>query len=163
MTGQIIDCAIEVHRALGAGLREKTYDEALAIEMLDRRMAFERQVRIPVHYKAHLVGEYGLDFIVNKAVVVEVKAVERFEPVFEAQILGYLRASGLRLGLLLNFNSRLGTVSAAYILATSPGIPGPWRRKLPGGLCASVAKRELPTVALCLPWRRGLLYGPVPP
>lgn len=106
VTGQIIERAIEVHRVLGPGLREKTYDEALAIEMLTRQMGFERQVRIPVHYKAHLVGEYSLDFIVSKAVVVEVKAVDRFEPVFEAQLLGYLRASGLRLGLLLNFNSR---------------------------------------------------------
>jgi hypothetical protein len=105
VTGQIIECAIEVHRALGPGLREKTYDEALAIEMLERRMVFERQVRIPVQYKGHLVGEYGLDFVVGNTVVVEVKAVERFEPVFEAQILSYLRASGLRLGLLLNFNS----------------------------------------------------------
>lgn len=105
VTGQIIECAIEVHRALGPGLREKTYDEALAIEMLERRMVFERQVRIPVQYKGHLVGEYGLDFVVGGTVVVEVKAVERFEPVFEAQILSYLRASGLRLGLLLNFNS----------------------------------------------------------
>ena len=85
VTGQIIECAIEVHRALGPGLREKTYDEALAIEMLERRMVFERQVRIPVQYKGHLVGEYGLDFVVGNTVVVEVKAVERFEPVFEAQ------------------------------------------------------------------------------
>lgn len=106
ITGQIIQCAIEVHRALGPGLREKTYDEALAIEMLDRGVPFERQVRIPVEYKGHLVGEYGLDFIVSTAVVVEVKAVDRIEPVFEAQILSYLRASGLRLGLLVNFNSR---------------------------------------------------------
>jgi GxxExxY protein len=106
ITGQIIQCAIEVHRALGPGLREKTYDEALAIEMLERGVPFERQVRIPVEYKGHLVGEYGLDFIVSTAVVVEVKAVDRIEPVFEAQILSYLRASGLRLGLLVNFNSR---------------------------------------------------------
>ena len=73
--------------------------------MLERRTVFERQVRIPVQYKGHLVGEYGLDFVVGNTVVVEVKVVERFEPVFEAQILSYLRASGLRLGLLLNFNS----------------------------------------------------------
>jgi GxxExxY protein len=106
ITGQIIQCAIEVHRALGPGLREKTYDEALAIEMLERGVPFERQVRIPVEYKGHLVGEYGLDFIVSTAVVVEVKAVDRIEPVFEAQILSYLRASGIRLGLLVNFNSR---------------------------------------------------------
>jgi GxxExxY protein len=106
ITGLIIQCAIEVHRALGPGLREKTYDEALAIEMLERDMSFERQVRIPVQYKGHLVGEYGLDFVVAQSVVVEVKAVDRIDPVFEAQVLGYLRASGLRLGLLLNFNSR---------------------------------------------------------
>jgi GxxExxY protein len=103
VTGQIIRCAIEVHRALGPGLRERTYDEAL--EMLDQNMSFERQVHIPVEYKGRIVGDYSLDFVVAEAVVVEVKAVDRFDPVFEAQVISYLRASGLHVGLLLNFNA----------------------------------------------------------
>ena len=105
VTGEIIRCAIEVHRALGPGLRERTYDEALAIEMLDQHMSFERQVHIPVEYKGHIVGDYSLDFVVAETVVVEVKAVDRFDPVFEAQVISYLRASGLHVGLLLNFNA----------------------------------------------------------
>ena len=106
VTEQIIKCAIEVHRALGPGLRERTYEEALAIEMLDQRMTFERQVRIPVHYKGQVVGDYALDFIVAKTAVVEIKAVERFDAIFEAQLIGYLHVTGLHVGLLLNFNSR---------------------------------------------------------
>ena len=106
VTEQIIKCAIEVHRALGPGLRERTYEEALAIEMIDQRVTFERQVRIPIHYKDHVVGDYALDFIVAETAVVEVKAVERFDPVFEAQVIGYLHATGLHVGLLLNFNAR---------------------------------------------------------
>jgi len=105
VTGQIIRCAIEVHRALGPGLRERTYDEALAIEMLDQHMPFERQVHIPVEYKGRIVGDYSLDYVVAETVVVEVKAVDRFDPVFEAQVISYLRASGLHVGLLLNFNA----------------------------------------------------------
>jgi GxxExxY protein len=105
LTGRIIACAIEVHRALGPGLRERTYEEALALELLDQHVPFERQVRVPVQFKGQWVGDYCIDFVVNNLVIVEVKSVERFEPLFEAQVLGYLRASGLHLALLVNFNS----------------------------------------------------------
>jgi len=106
VTEQIIKCAIEVHRALGPGFRERTYEEALAVEMLFQGMRFNRQVCIPVHYKGRIVGDYNLDFVVAETAVVEVKAVDGLDRVFEAQILGYLKASGLHVGLLLNFNSR---------------------------------------------------------
>jgi GxxExxY protein len=72
-------------------------------------VAFERQVSVPVQYKGHWVGHYQVDFIVERQVVVEVKSVEHFHPIFEAQILAYLRATGLHLGLLINFNTHLLT------------------------------------------------------
>lgn len=106
ITEQIIKCAIEVHRTLGPGLRERTYEEALAIEMLQQHLKFERQVHIPVDYKGHIVGDYSLDFVVADEAVLEVKAVDRFDPVFEAQVISYLHASKLHVGLLLNFNCR---------------------------------------------------------
>ena len=106
VTEQVIKSAIEVHRALGPGFRERTYEEALAIELLLQGVQFTRQVCIPVHYKGRIVGDYNLDFVVAETAVVEVKAVDGLDRVFEAQILGYLKASGLHVGLLLNFNSR---------------------------------------------------------
>jgi GxxExxY protein len=105
LTQRIIGCAIDVHRVLGPGLRESSYEEALALEFGAQRIAFDRQPVIGVAYRGRSVGEYRIDFVIEAAVVVEVKAVARFDPVFEAQILAYLRASGLHLGLLLNFNS----------------------------------------------------------
>ncbi len=109
VTGRVIGCAITVHKILGPKLRETTYEEALAIEFLEQRVAFERQVSVPVQYKGHWVGHYQVDFIVERQVVVEVKSVEHFHPIFEAQILAYLRATGLHLGLLINFNTHLLT------------------------------------------------------
>jgi GxxExxY protein len=96
VTEQIIKCAIEVHRALGPGFRERTYEEALAIEMLLQGVQFTRQVCIPVHYKGRIVGDYNLDFVVAETAVVELKAVDGLDRVFEAQVLGYLKACGTR-------------------------------------------------------------------
>jgi len=107
LTEKIIGCAIEVHRQLGPGLLEGTYEAALAIELEIAGIHFERQLIFPVVYKGRKIGEYRLDFLVDKQVVVEIKSVERFDPVFEAQVLTYLRVTGARVGLLINFNSRL--------------------------------------------------------
>ena len=107
LTERIIGCAIEVHRELGPGLLESIYEAALAVEFNLRGIPFARQVVVPVSYKGQLLGEHRIDFIVENAVVLELKSVERFDPVFEAQLLTYLRLTGLRRGLLLNFNSRL--------------------------------------------------------
>lgn len=107
LTERIIGCAIEVHRQLGPGLLESTYEAALAIELEDAGIQFERQLIYPVIYKGRKVGDYRLDLLVAKQVVVEIKSVERFDPVFEAQVLTYLRITGARVGLLINFNSRL--------------------------------------------------------
>jgi len=107
LTEKIIGCAIEVHRQLGPGLLEGTYEAALAIELEIAGIHSEGQLIFPMVYKGRKIGEYRLDFLVDKQVVVEIKSVERFDPVFEAQVLTYLRVTGARVGLLINFNSRL--------------------------------------------------------
>ncbi len=107
LTERIIGCAIEVHRQLGPGLLEATYEAALCIELQNAELKFVRQPVFPVVYKGQVIGEYRLDLIVENAVVVELKSVERFDPIFEAQVLTYLRVTGKKVGLLMNFNSRL--------------------------------------------------------
>jgi GxxExxY protein len=107
LTERIIGCAIEVHRTLGPGLLESAYVEALTVELGEGGLRFARQVPVPLTYKGRYLGEYRLDLLVEDAVVVEVKAVERFDRVHEAQLLTYLRLTGKRVGLLINFNQRL--------------------------------------------------------
>ena len=103
-TERIIGCAIEVHRALGPGLLENAYLRSLCVELAHKRIPFERECALPLVYRGVSVGEYRLDLVVDRKVVVEVKSVLRMEPVFAAQVLTYLRITGLRVGLLLNFN-----------------------------------------------------------
>ena len=107
LTERIIGCAIEVHRVLGPGLLESSYESALAIEFETALLKFQRQLVIPVFYKNRPIGEHRLDFLVEEAVVVELKSVKRYDPIFEAQILTCLRLSGKHRGLLINFNLRL--------------------------------------------------------
>ena len=92
---------------LGPGLLEATYEAALCIELQNAGLNFVRQPVFPVVYKGQAIGEYRLDLIVQDAVIIEIKSVERFDPIFEAQVLTYLRVTGKKLGLLMNFNSRL--------------------------------------------------------
>jgi GxxExxY protein len=107
LTEKIIGCAIEVHRVLGPGLLESSYEAAFAIEMTAARLIYQRQLIVPVSYKGQPIGEHRLDFLVEDSVILELKSVERFDPLFEAQVLTYLRLTGKKRGLLLNFNSRL--------------------------------------------------------
>ena len=107
LTERIIGRAIEVHRVLGPGLLEPAYEAAMCIELDDAGINYVRQTRLPALYKGRRLGEYRIDLIVEDLVIVEVKAVERSNPLFEAQILTYLRITGKPLGLLINFNSRL--------------------------------------------------------
>jgi GxxExxY protein len=106
LTERIIGCAMEVHRHLGPGLLEATYEEALCVELELNGLEHRRQVAIPVVYKGRSIGEYRIDLIVEDTVVVEIKSVERFLPLFEAQVLTYLKVTEKKVGLLLNFNSR---------------------------------------------------------
>lgn len=107
LTEKIIGCAIEVHRTLGPGLLEVTYESALAVELRLAGLKFERQLVVPIIYKGQSVGDYRLDLVVEKSVIVEIQSVDRFDPIFEAQLLAYLKITGIKRGLLLNFNSRL--------------------------------------------------------
>jgi len=107
LTDKIIGCAIEVHRHFGPGLLESVYESAVCIELTCAGLSFARQVGVPVFYKGELIAEHRPDLVVNEQVIVEIKSVERFNPVFLAQMLTYLRITGLRVGLILNFNSML--------------------------------------------------------
>jgi GxxExxY protein len=108
LTEQIIGAAIEVHRVLGPGLLESAYEVALCRELALRGLPFERQKELPVEYRdVRLDAGYRLDVVVDGRVIVEVKSVERCVPIHEAQLLTYLKLSGLRVGLLLNFNVRV--------------------------------------------------------
>jgi GxxExxY protein len=104
-TGAIIGAAIEVHRQLGPGLLESVYQRCLEREFDLRGVPYRPQVQLPVVYKGAELGDaFVMDFVVYERVVIEIKAVESLHPLHEAQLLTYLRLSGLRLGLLINFN-----------------------------------------------------------
>jgi GxxExxY protein len=107
VTQKIIGHAIEVHRALGPGLLETIYEAAMCIEFDDAGVKYERQTRLPAYYKGRLLGEYRVDLVVDDLVLVEIKSIERLNPVYEAQLRTYLRLTGKRIRLLINFNSRL--------------------------------------------------------
>ncbi|HEU4687001.1 MAG TPA: GxxExxY protein [Vicinamibacterales bacterium] len=107
LTHRIIGCAMEVHRALGPGLLETTYEEALCIELRDQGLSIHRQTRVPIYYKGHLIGEHRPDLIVQERVVVEVKSVDRLIGLHQAQLLAYMRLLKMPVGLLLNFNGEV--------------------------------------------------------
>ena len=105
ITHEVIGGAIDVHRALGPGLLESAYEECLCYELSLRGLAFKRQVELPIVYKGvRLDCGYRIDLLVADAVVVELKSIEGILPVHQAQLLTYLRLSGKRVGLLINFN-----------------------------------------------------------
>jgi GxxExxY protein len=108
LSGKIIGAAIEVHRTLGAGLLESTYQICLAHEMTLRSIPFEREKILPVTYKDVTIdAAYRLDFLVANSVIVELKAVNMIEDAHKAQILTYLKLTGCKLGLLINFSVRM--------------------------------------------------------
>ncbi len=105
ITAQIIGAAIEVHRTLGPGLLESAYEACLCVELSERGLRVERQVALPLHYRGkRLDVGYRLDLVVEDEVVVEIKAIDALLAIHDAQLLTYLRLSGKRVGLLLNFN-----------------------------------------------------------
>lgn len=105
LTHSIIGAAIEVHRTLGPGLLESAYEECLAHELALQRLLFERQKAVPVAYKGvKLECGYRIDLLVDGRVVVELKAVEVLAPIHDAILLTYLRLSGCKIGLLINFH-----------------------------------------------------------
>jgi GxxExxY protein len=106
ISGQIIDAAFAVHKELGPGLLESVYEACLCHELKLRNIPFRSQLALPVTYKdLRLEGGLRLDLVVADLVIVELKSVQRMEAVFEAQLLSYLKLSGFRVGLLINFKS----------------------------------------------------------
>ncbi|MBF0103279.1 MAG: GxxExxY protein [Desulfobacterales bacterium] len=105
LSNEIIGAAIEVHRHLGPGLLESAYEECFCKELSIRKIEFERQKKLPVIYKGmNLDCGYRLDIVVKNLVIIELKAVNKIEPIHEAQLLTYLKLTKLKLGLLVNFN-----------------------------------------------------------
>ena len=104
LTHSIIGAAMEVHRELKPGFAEKIYENALAIELDLRKIPFQVQKSIQVKYKGKLAGDHVLDMIIDEKVIVELKAVEQIGSIHEAQLIGYLKASKCRIGLLINFS-----------------------------------------------------------
>ena len=105
LTHKVIGAAIEVHRALGPGLLESAYEECLCYELSSAGLAFRKQVELPVLYKkVKLDCGYRMDIVVSESLVLEIKTVEKLLPIHQAQLLTYLKLSGIRTGLLINFN-----------------------------------------------------------
>ena len=106
LTEKIIGFAIEIHRHLGPGLLESAYEECLCLELKQAGLSLQRQVPLPLVYKSvRLECGYRLDIVVERQIILEIKALERILPVHEAQLLTYMKLSGIRTGLLLNFNA----------------------------------------------------------
>ena len=108
LSKEIIGAAMQVHRALGPGLLEGAYEACLAHEIAARELTFDRQRPIPLTYGAEVI-EVGFraDLVVENAILLELKSVERLQPIHTAQVLTYLKLTGLQLGLLINFNVRI--------------------------------------------------------
>lgn len=105
LTEKIIGAAFEVHNHLGSGFLEKVYENALVRELVDRGLRIETQRPIPVSYKGHLVGSYFADILVEGSVICEIRAIEGLLEIHELQLLHYLKATGIPVGLLLNFGA----------------------------------------------------------
>jgi GxxExxY protein len=105
LTEKIIGCCVEVHRNLGPGLLESAYEEALCFELMSMNLEFKRQQLIPLEYKGHKIyAGFRADIIVEDQIVLEIKSTEKNHPVYSKQLLTYLKLTGKRYGLLINFN-----------------------------------------------------------
>lgn len=105
LSHKVIGCAIEVHKALGSGLLETAYQKCLGFKLAQINIPFEYEKQIPIKYKnVHLDCGYRMDFLVDNTLVVELKSIDKLLPIHEAQLITYLKLTGLRLGLLINFN-----------------------------------------------------------
>jgi GxxExxY protein len=102
---RVIGCAFTVSNALGSGFLESVYENALCLELDDQGIAFERQASLQVRYKDRIVGSFVADIVVERRLLVELKALRQLTSDHEAQVMNYLKASGLRVGLLLNFGA----------------------------------------------------------
>jgi GxxExxY protein len=106
VTGDVIGAAMEVHKRLGPGFLESVYEEAPAVELKLKKVSFERQKELPVFYRDNIIKKFVCDFLVSGQVVVEIKAIKALTEVEQVQLTSYLKASGIEIGLLLNFGGR---------------------------------------------------------
>ena len=123
LTAKIIECAYKVHNALGFGFLEAVYQNALLIELIKANLQAEKEKKIQVYYDAQLVGDYMADIIVEGKVILELKSVKDLHPAHEAQLINYLKATGIEVGLLINFGESVEI--KRKVLSPPP----------PGGLC----------------------------
>ena len=119
LTSKIIQCAYKVHNTLGFGFLEIIYQNALLIELLKAGLQAEKEKKIQVYYEAQLVGDYMADIIVENKVILELKSVKDLHPAHEAQVINYLKATGIEVGLLINFGQ---TVEIKRKILTPPRI-----------------------------------------
>jgi GxxExxY protein len=122
LADRVLDAALEVHRQVGPGFSESAYESALAIELELRAIPLVRQRPVPLRYKGHEIGEGRMDMLVDEQLVVELKAVEGLAPVHVAQVLAYLRAAHLTLGILINFNVRRLSMGVRRVILTHPNL-----------------------------------------
>ena len=104
LSHRVIGCAIEVHKELGPGFIESIFERSMAVALRDAGIKFEYQKRVPIYFRRTLVGKHRLDLLVEGSLVVELKALQALEDVHFAQVRSYLKACGLKHGLLMNFN-----------------------------------------------------------
>ena len=107
ITAKIIDCAYKVHRELGFGFLESVYQNALVIELARAGLESEREKRIQVCYGGQVVGDFVADILVEQKVILELKSVSQVNPAHEAQLINYLKATGMKVGLLINFGEKV--------------------------------------------------------
>jgi len=106
LTEKVIGCFYRVHDELGTGFLESVYEEALIIELRDSGIKFENQRPLNVYYKGELIGDFRADIVVEDKIIVKIKAVSSLLPLHEAQLLNYLKISGMKIGLLVNFGEK---------------------------------------------------------
>jgi len=114
LTSKIIACAYKVHNTLGFGFLETVYQNALLIELIKAGLKAEKEKKIQVYYDTQLVGDYMADIIVENKVILELKSVKDLHPAHEAQIINYLKATGIEVGLLINFGERVEIKRKVY-------------------------------------------------
>jgi len=108
LSNRVIGAALEVHKCLGAGLLESAYEAALAYELTEHDIGFQQQVILPVQYKGVEIDcAYRIDLLIEKALIIELKAVEKILPIHQAQLMTYMKLANIKTGLLINFNTKL--------------------------------------------------------
>jgi GxxExxY protein len=132
LAAEVLNAAIEAHRALGPGFLEAIYEQALCVELKIRDIPFARQSRVQVHYKEQLVGEARVDLLVAGRLIVELKAVDQIASIHLAQAMSYLKATGLQLALIVNFNAPLLLRGVRRVVLSS-NQQNSWRPWRPGG------------------------------